>query len=131
MAPRIGDGGIVILWQTMQSPLLRHEAFAGGKVLTLTLPHPTDDERLDQLNTHLAAATSGKSDQRWIVDLSGVPYLGSSMLGWLVNLRHQIKTADGTLVLCGLSPVLIDLFRNSSMGRLFVIARDCKAALRR
>ena len=115
----------------MSATLLIHETVGSANVMTLKIPHPMDDELLDLLNVQLSSAIDGKGGRPWILDLASVSYMGSSMLGWLINLRHQIKTANGSLVLCGLSPALMDLFLNSSMQRLFIFSRDRNAALSR
>ncbi|MBV8782410.1 MAG: STAS domain-containing protein [Phycisphaerae bacterium] len=98
-------------------------------MLALTLPHPMDDERLDQLNAQLAEALVSGTDRTWIVDLSAVSYLNSAMLGWMVNLRHKIRAGQGRLILCGMSPAIEELFHNSAMQRLFLIVKDRKTAL--
>jgi anti-anti-sigma regulatory factor len=41
----------------------------------------------------------------------------------MVNLRQQIKSAGGKLVLCSLPPSLMQIFRTCCMERLFVIAK--------
>ena len=120
----------LLLLLRMADALLTHDEILDANVVTLRLPHPMDDLRLELLTDQLASAMAGKLDRLWVLDLTPVTYLGSSMLGFLVNLRHQIKAGQGRLVLCGMSPVLMDLFRNCSMERLFVIAKDRAAALR-
>ena len=38
-----------------------------------------------------------------MLDLTDVVYMGSSVLGLMVNVRQTIKSAGGKLVLCGMS----------------------------
>jgi len=47
-----------------------------------------------------------------------------------VNLRHRTKKAGGKLVLCGLAPRLIEIFRTCCMERLFTITRTRPEAVR-
>jgi anti-anti-sigma factor len=55
--------------------------------------------------------------------------MGSAMLGMLVNVRHQIKTSDGRLLLCGLSKPLMTIFKTCCMERLFTIVKDRQTAM--
>ncbi len=59
---------------------------------------------------------------RCVLDLSAVQYMGSSMLGLVVNARTRVKAAGGRLVLCGMSAWLVETFRTCSLERLFVTA---------
>jgi anti-anti-sigma factor len=62
--------------------------------------------------------------------MSRVNYMGSAMLGLVVNLRQQIRNASGELVLCGLSPRLLGIFRTCCMERLFTIVRTRADAIK-
>jgi anti-anti-sigma factor len=100
------------------------------EIVELFLPEMLDSQEFDQLNQGLLAALEKRTAPKWVLDLSGVPYCGSAMLGLMVNLRQRIKGGGGSLVLCGMSPVLIDIFRTCSLERIFVITRDRAAAIR-
>ena len=56
--------------------------------------------------------------------------MGSAMLGLMVNLRQQVKSAGGRLVLCSMPPTLMQIFRTCCMERLFIIARTRDEAMR-
>src|SRR4051812_49255003 len=88
-------------------------------VVELHLPQVLDIAEFDRLNEGLSEALEGKGAQAWVLDLSGVEYTGSAILGLMVNLRQQIKTGGGRLVLCGMSPRLTSVFRTCSLDRLF------------
>jgi anti-anti-sigma factor len=99
-------------------------------VLELKLPEVVDSTDFDHLNQSLLGLLDGSRGKTWIIDLSHVQYLGSAMLGLMVNLRQQLKNIGGTMVLCNLSPRVSDVFRTSCMERLFQIAGSKPAALR-
>jgi len=101
----------------------------GANVLELSLPDQLDDSDFDRLNEALLALIDDASP-RWVIDLSRVDYMGSAMLGMMVNLRQQVKNIKGHLVLCGMSQRLTDIFRTCCMERLFTIARTRTEALR-
>lgn len=99
-------------------------------VVELILPDLIDPLEFDRLNEQMLAALDGKASQKWIVDLSGVSYMGSAMLGLMVNIRQRVRTAGGKLVLCGLSRRLTEVFRACCMEKLFTIVRSRADAMR-
>jgi anti-anti-sigma factor len=97
-----------------------------AQVIELFLPDTIDPLEFDRLNDAIQTLLDTNSDGpagRWVLDLGPVTYMGSAMLGLLVNMRHRIKKAGGRLVLCGLSPRLMEIFRTCCMERLFTITR--------
>jgi len=77
-------------------------------VVELTLPELIDPLEFDRLNDAMLAELDGRADQRWVLDLGRVHYMGSAMLGLMVNIRQRIKAGGGKLVLCGMSPRLLN-----------------------
>ena len=92
-------------------------------MIELLLPDSIDPLEFDRLNDAILAVLDGGADKGWVLDLSHVTYMGSAMLGLMVNLRHRVKKAGGKLALCGLSQRLHEIFRTCCMERLFIIAR--------
>lgn len=105
-------------------PDLRYHIVSQGELhtLELILPRVLDAVEFDRLNESLAKMHEHGLSQRWIVDLAGVDYIGSAMLGLLVNLRQRIKSAGGRLVLCGMSETLLKAMRTCSLHSLFTIS---------
>jgi anti-anti-sigma factor len=105
------------------------EPSTGASVVELELPDQLDDSDFDQLNEKLLGLISEPS-KKWIIDLTKDSYMGSAMLGMMVNLRQQVKQTNGRLVLFGLSQRLMDIFRTCCMERLFTITRTRQEALK-
>ena len=74
---------------------------------------------------------SPQAGAAWVLDLSALAYVGSSVLGLMVNVRQRVKQAGGQLVLCGLSDQLLQIFHTCSLERLFVISRSMQEAVER
>lgn len=106
---------------------LREERFT---VVDLMLPDMLDSAEFDRLNERLLTAVSAEPGHRWVIDLTHTAYMGSAVLGLLVNIWQRIRTANGRLVLCGLSPALAEVFHATSLVRLFTIARTREDATR-
>ncbi len=100
------------------------------RVVELELPESLDVDEFDKLNESLLNQFRER-DGRWILDLSKVDYVGSAVLGMMVNIRQHVKSASGKLVICGMSPRLTEIFKACSMERLFVIVKTRADAVKK
>lgn len=107
-----------------------HQLTQSINVISLRLPETMDALEFDRLNESVLQLIDGRTSQPWVLDLAGVQYLGSAMLGMIVNVRQRVKSAGGRLVLCGMSPRLLEIFRTCSMERLFTISKTRPDALK-
>jgi anti-anti-sigma factor len=99
-------------------------------VIDLRLPEQLDSEEFDRLNQSLIGELDAKISGKWILDLSAVDYMGSSVLGLMINVRQHIKTGGGKLVLNGLSPRLSQIFRTCCLEKLFQISKNRDEGIR-
>ena len=63
------------------------------------------------------------------IDLSGVNYLASSEIGFLVTLKRRIDRRQGKVVMFGASPYIHDLFRTMNLTRIFDMTDSLPSAL--
>jgi stage II sporulation protein AA (anti-sigma F factor antagonist) len=99
-------------------------------VITLRLPQSMDSNEFDRINEQVLEIFAEHTHPRWVLDLTGINYMGSSVLGLLVNIRQRVMTLHGQLVLCGLSPQLLRVFRTCCMEKLFKISKTRGDALK-
>ncbi len=99
-------------------------------VLALTLPEQLESSHFDEINDSLLSAIEANPSGAWVLDLAQVAYMGSTLLGMMVNLRQRIRIANGQLALCGLSERLMAIFRACSLVNLFVICKNRQQAVR-
>lgn len=92
-------------------------------VMQFALPSTLDTMEIDSLIEGVLKQLASRGHEPWVVDLAQVDYLGSSMLGLFVNIRERIRQGGGTLVLCGMSPQLLRIFKTCCLERLFTIAK--------
>ena len=111
--------------------LFRVSNVGAVQVIELDLPETLDSDEFDRLNTALIEAAGRAPSGALVLDLSDIAYMGSSVLGLMVNVRQRVKDAGGRLVLCGLSERLLTIFRTCSLERLFVIRRSRDEAIDR
>lgn len=98
-------------------------------VLEILLPETLDPLEFDRLNESLLGTIDGNASGSWVLDLTGTAYMGSAVLGLLVNLRQRVKSKAGQLALCGLTPALLGVFHACSLQRLFTICNTRQDAL--
>jgi len=113
----------------MAANLYRHSKAGTVNVVDLTLPLALDIDEFDRLNESILELIRSEPEGQWVIDLSQLSYMGSAALGLLVNLRQQIKQSGGRLVLCGLSPQLLHIFKTCCMEKLFRITKTRKDAI--
>ena len=121
---------VVVESHFMAQELFQITATEKATVVALSVPHVLDSTELDQLNVRLLGIIAEKPHGRWVLDLSRLAYAGSAALGLMVNVRQRVLDAGGRLVLCGLSPRLVQVFRTCCMERLFTIRGNQNDALR-
>jgi anti-sigma B factor antagonist len=66
---------------------------------------------------------------RLVVNLTGVRYLSSEVLAILAGLQRKVGPVRGSIVLCGLDPLLRDMVRITHLDRVFDICGDEVEAL--
>jgi anti-anti-sigma factor len=98
-------------------------------VIGLTVPDGLDSIQVDSLIENILQSITPEAKGRWVADLSQVSYMGSSLLGLMVNIRERIRTSGGRLVVCGVGPGLKRIFESCCLDRLFVFAPSRNAAI--
>jgi len=68
-------------------------------------------------------------DSRFAIDLSGVNYLASSEIGFLVSLKRRIDRRQGRVVVFGVGPYILEIFQTMNLVKILDIVDDFGAAL--
>jgi anti-anti-sigma factor len=89
--------------------------------------HANADQFRTELWPHVAGCAAG--GDRLVLDLAGMEYISSAGLRVLMLASRQAKSRDGTLVVCGLQPIVGEIFRISRFDVVFTVLPDRNAAL--
>src|SRR4051812_12714930 len=100
------------------------------QIVELNLPEYLDSTEFDRLNESMLGLFSENTHKSWVIDLAKVNYMGSAMLGMMVNFRQRVNSVKGRLVLCNVSPKLLDIIKTCCMDRLFPIAKTRTDAIK-
>jgi anti-anti-sigma factor len=109
---------------------IRIQSEPAVNIVEMSMPEYIDTSEFDKLNESLMALFDGKRPKNWILDLSEVTYMGSAMLGMMVNFRQRVLAGKGKMVLCCVSPRLLEIIRTCCMDRLFPIAKSRTEAIK-
>jgi anti-anti-sigma factor len=80
-------------------------------VLTFTDTELSGDDVVHGLRAELLAAVAEAGAAKVVLDLRNVQYLGSSIFRPFLSLKHRLEEKGGRMVLCGLGPTLMEVFR--------------------
>ena len=114
----------------MPDDLYRLTEDGSVKVLELVLPTSIDSSEFDRLNESVLDVMGREPGAGWVLDLSRVAYMGSAVLGLMVNIRQVVMKAQGKIVLCGMNERLMRIFETCCMERLFRIVAGRPEAIR-
>ena len=87
----------------------------GILVLALTLTHLEGDRLVSNLRRELLAAADFHQARNIVIDFQETQYISSAAFWPLLSLHKHLKEAGGRLVLCGLSPLVGDVFYTTKL----------------
>jgi len=88
-----------------------------------------DDTVLDEIKKEIAAFLGKSSGPDVLLDFANVEFMSSAMLGLLGQLHRKIAAGHGRLKMCGIRPEIFQVFKLTSLDKLFSIHKDAPAAL--
>ncbi len=83
---------------------------------------------IEKIADILRALVCKQHPAKMIIDFSNVRFFSSQMLGLLVDLWRRMKEAGGKLLICGINPQLIRVFRITHLDKLFEFYENSAAA---
>lgn len=107
----------------MSSPLYTlDETDPTAAVIIFRLGLDVDIESFNDITVSLIDSWPLASGRDVLVDLSQSRYMGSVLLGLLINIRSRVRAGKGKLVVVGASPRLVEVFRSANLDRLIDLA---------
>jgi len=99
-----------------------------GRILTASV---LDARNVDQFVEELLDYVKGHPGIHLVLDFGRVTYFSSAVLGGLVRALKAVATDNGSMRLCGLAPMIRELFEITNLDKAFIIEKDVKTALTR
>ena len=91
---------------------------------TRSLMNPTE---LEQIRAGILRLVEEENRSPLVLDFHRVQYLSSQLIGVILTLHKKLKSG---LVLCGVSPQLIELLKLTRLDRLLTIKPTLKEAVK-
>jgi anti-anti-sigma factor len=92
------------------------------------LSEVTDDANIDVLGRELFSLVDQFECGKIVLDLAGVAYITSSVLGKIISLHRKQSRSGGRLVLCNIEPGLLETLQTSRLLSYFDTAASPEAA---
>jgi len=88
-----------------------------------------DDTTLDEIKKEIATLLGKATGPDVLLDFGNVEFMSSAMLGLLGQLHRKISTGHGRLKMCSIRPEIFQVFKLTSLDKLFSIHKDAPTAL--
>ena len=107
--------------QTAKQGTIHMVAFKDSKIL--------DDTTLDEIKREINTLLGQAVGPDVLLDFSNVEFMSSAMLGLLGQVHRKIAAGKGRLRMCGIRPEIMQVFKLTSLDKLFSIHKDAPTAL--
>ena len=97
-------------------------------IVGFTVSNLTDDENIELLGRELFTLVDQTGCRKLVLDMGGVRYLTSSVLGKLITLHRRVHRVDGRLIICNIGEGLKEIMSTSRLDQYFNMADDVAAA---
>lgn len=97
-------------------------------IVGFTVSNLTDDENIEQLGRELFNLVDQTGCRKLVLDMDGVRYATSSVLGKLISLHRKVHRVDGRLIICNIGKGLEEIMSTSRLNRYFNMADDVASA---
>lgn len=110
--------------------LLGREDFGEVTVMRATVPILRSDEMTEAVFRQLHALVDDTGRSRLVLNLNGVVFISSMVIGKLVMLIHKVRRAGGRLAMCKLAATIFDLMQMTHLDEIVPIYGDEQDAVR-
>ena len=103
-----------------------------GDVMIASFMHSKllDETNIHAIGVELLALVDQNKGLKLIIDFTTVTYLSSAVLGKLMAIHKGVSATKGILVLCGITPNILEVFKITKLDKLFTIESDVKNSLK-
>ena len=83
-----------------------------------------DETNIIELANQLFDLVDKNKGIKLLLNFNNVQYLSSTVLGKLITLRTRVDEDRGRLVLCGIRPQILEVFKITKLTKIFDIVED-------
>jgi anti-sigma B factor antagonist len=101
-------------------PLISVENQMGVHKVTILPARLIDPESISRIGWNLSELID-QGAVKIVVDFSNVLYLSSGTLGMLIQTKRLIEKKQGTMKLCAIKPLVLEIFQITRLGNVFSV----------
>jgi len=98
-------------------------------IVGFTLALLTDEENIEQLGRELFVLVDQIGCRKIVLNMAGVRYMTSSVLGKLISMHRKLHRSEGRMVICGIGEELDEIMSKSRLDQYFHLAGDVPEAV--
>jgi anti-anti-sigma factor len=83
-----------------------------------------EERAVHRVGRELRRLIDDEGHSRLVVNFAGVRYLSTEVLAILADLQRKVDLVRGSIVLCGMDPLLRDMVRITHLDRIFEICGE-------
>ncbi len=91
----------------------------GVTVVQFTETKVIDQRNINQIGAELTDMVQKGGVTKMLINMNNVRYLSSAVLGKLISLHKALVERKGKLKLCGVAPVIYEVFEITRLNRVF------------
>jgi len=88
-----------------------------------------DEQNIQIIGEQLFSLVDEEGWRKILLNFSNVEYLSSAALGKFITLNKKLGQAGGKLILCNISPEILEVFEITKLDKFFKIRKEEQAAL--
>lgn len=89
-----------------------------------------DETNIHELGENLLKLIEIDPNIKMVINFDSVEYLSSAVLGKLMAIHKKVSVGKGKVVLCGIVPNVLEVFKITKLDKLFNIESDIKSSLK-
>ena len=102
----------------------------GVSVVSLLNKRMLDASNIQALYDELLSLVTEKGIRKMVINLHGVNYLSSAVLGKLISLVKTLKREKGALGLCDIHPNVAEIFKVTQLDKVIPIYKNVQEAVK-
>lgn len=88
-----------------------------------------DEQNIQAIGDDLFKLVDELGRKKLLLDFASVEFLSSAFLGKLIRLHQRMVAVGGKLVLCGITPVILEIFVLTKLDKMLRIEKDEQTGL--
>jgi anti-anti-sigma factor len=109
--------------------LIKHEVKGDVRVIAIDAVRFVDEAAIEQCKREIIELLDKTEESNVLLHFGRVTFMSSAALGMLIRVHKKCKEYDIALKLCNISPDIRQVFKITSMDKIFDIHDDASQAI--